>query len=227
MRLMLAEDDATLGRAVCRFLMRDGHAIDWAVTGNQVVSYLRAHRYDCALLDLNLPELQGRDCLVDARQRGNQTPVIVTTASGFSTDRVRLLDVGADDYLVKPYDLQELAARIRAVVRRSQASDMGAGRGTSYGPLTLRPNTSSVTWRGREIALTLKEFMVLESLLKRPQRVVQRQQLEAEVYGWKDPIASNSIEVHVHYLRRKIDPQLIRTVRGVGYQLCDEHRLAP
>ena len=227
MRFLLAEDDAVLGRAVCAYLMRDGHAVDWAVTGNQVLSYLRAYSYDCVLLDLNLPELQGRDCLADARSRGNQTPVIVTTASGSSAHRVELLDIGADDFLAKPYDLHELGARVRAVVRRSQQPTDHREQGlTTYGPLTLQPNSGSVTWHGKSIPLTVKEFMVLETLLKRPNRVVQRQQLEAEVYGWNDPIESNSIEVHVHYLRRKIDPQLIQTVRGVGYQLCDARVLA-
>jgi two-component system, OmpR family, response regulator QseB len=222
MRFLMAEDDAVLGRAVCSYLMREGHAVDWAVTGNQVLSYLRTYTYDCVLLDLNLPELPGRDCLADARSRGNQTPVIVTTASASSAHRVDLLDIGADDFLAKPFDLHELGARVRAVVRRSQQPGETRQHGfTTYGPLTLQPNSGSVTWHGRSIPLTVKEFMVLESLLKRPNRVVQRHQLEAEVYGWNDPIESNSIEVHVHYLRRKIDPQLIQTVRGVGYQLRD------
>ncbi len=227
MRLLLGEDDPALGRAVCGFLMREGHAVDWVVTGNQVLSSLANYVYDCVLLDLHLPELSGKDCLAAARGRENRTPVIVVTASGSSAQRVALLDIGADDYLVKPFDLHELLARIRAVVRRTKIAGEAASESVMhYGPLSLRPNSSTVAWHGQPIALTVKEFMVLESLLKRSNRVVRRQQLEAEVYGWRDAIESNSIEVHVHYLRRKIHPRLIQTVRGVGYQLCDPQQLA-
>ncbi len=226
MRLLLAEDDVALGSPVCKFLIHEGHAVDWAIAGKHVLGYLREFRYDCVLLDLLLPEPSGRACLAEMRAGGDETPVVVTTAIGSSVNRVSLLDAGADDYLVKPYDLLELGARVRAVVRRNQQTGEGAGQAvTRYGPLSLRANSCSVTWLDRSIALTVRELMVLEALLKRPHRAVPRQQLEAEVYGWSDPVKSNSIEVHVHHLRHKIDPKLIQTVRGQGYRLCDEERL--
>jgi DNA-binding response OmpR family regulator len=219
MRLLLAEDDQALGRATCVYMMRDGHAVDWVTNGNHLLELSGKYEYDCVLLDLGLPELSGRDCLVNMRSRENATPVIVTTAQGFRDHRIQLLDIGADDYLIKPYDLSELAARIKAIVRRSQASSGREDSQTNYGPLTLLPASNSVHWRGETVLLTAKEFRVLEVLLQRQNRIVTRQQLEAEVYGWNESVGSNAIEVHIHHLRRKLASELIQTVRGVGYQV--------
>lgn len=219
MRLLLAEDDAVLGRATCMFLMRDGHAIDWATTGNQVLELAGQYTYDCVLLDLGLPELSGGDCLFNLRARGNSTPVVVTTAQGFREQRIQLLDSGADDYLVKPYDLAELLARVKAVVRRARSAVPVPDGPAEASALTLNPASNSVLWRGRAVSLTVKEFRVLEVLLQRAGRIVPRHQLEAEVYGWNENVGSNAIEVHIHHLRRKIAPGIVETVRGVGYQI--------
>jgi DNA-binding response OmpR family regulator len=219
MRLLLAEDDATLGRATCVYMMRDGHAVDWVTNGNQMLSLLATFEYDCVILDLGLPELGGDDCLVNMRNHGNSTPVIVTTARGFREDRISMLDTGADDYLVKPYDLAELASRIQAILRRTRKVDTASKDQVTYGPLTLHRTRNAVTWHGRTVALTAKEFWVVEALLKRYGRPATRQQLEEEIYGWNETVGSNSIEVHVHYIRKKVDRTLIQTMRGQGYQI--------
>jgi len=220
MRLLLAEDDNVLGRAICGFLLRDGHAVDWATTGGQLLALSAKYEYDCVLLDLGLPELSGDDCLVNMRSRENETPVIVITARGFTDQRIRLLDIGADDYLVKPFDLAELAARIKAIVRRNRVPESSGEAALTHGPLTLQRSSSTVLWHGVPVALTGTEIRLLEALVQNKSRVVTRQHLEAEIYGWNEDVGSNSIEVHVHYLRRKISPDLIRTVRGVGYQIA-------
>ena len=177
MRLLLAEDDTALGRATCVYMMRDGHAVDWVTNGNQLIELTGKFDYDCVLLDLGLPELSGRDCLVNMRSRELTTPVIVTTAQGFREHRIHLLDLGADDYLVKPYDLAELSARVKAIVRRSQAVNPPAQSQQTFGPLTLLPASNAVLWHGNTIVLTAKEFRVLEALLQRQNRIVTRQQL--------------------------------------------------
>lgn len=219
MRLLLAEDDEALGRATCTFLMREGHAVDWVLTGNMLLELIGKFDYDCVLLDLGLPELQGRDCLVNLRSRANTTPVVVTTAQGFREHRIQLLDLGADDYLIKPYDLAELTARIKAVVRRSRPTERVEEEGPGIGPLKLQPASNSVLWHGNSVLLTAREYRVLDTLVRRRGSAVSRQQLEAAVYGWNETIGSNTIEVHVHSLRRKLAPELIVTLRGIGYQL--------
>ena len=219
MRLLMAEDDEALGRATCTYLMREGHAVDWVLNGNMLLELSGKFDYDCVLLDLGLPELQGRDCLVNLRARANTTPVVVTTAQGFREHRIQLLDLGADDYLIKPYDLAELTARIKAVVRRSRPTERAEDDGLSVGPLKLQPSSNSVLWHGNSVVLTAREYRVLDTLVRRRGSTVSRQQLEAAVYGWNETIGSNTIEVHVHSLRRKLATELIVTLRGIGYQL--------
>jgi DNA-binding response OmpR family regulator len=219
MRLLLAEDDEALGRATCTFLMREGHAVDWVLNGNMLLELSGKFEYDCVLLDLGLPELQGRDCLVNLRSRANTTPVVVTTAQGFREQRIQLLDLGADDYLIKPYDLAELTARVKAVVRRSRPPERAEDDGFCLGPLKMQPASNSVLWHGNSVVLTAREYRVLDTLVRRRGSAVSRQQLEAAVYGWNETIGSNTIEVHVHSLRRKLAPELIVTLRGIGYQL--------
>jgi DNA-binding response OmpR family regulator len=219
MRLLLAEDDAALGRATSIYMMRDGHPVDWVTNGNRLLELMAQFEYDCIVLDLSLPELSGGDCLVNLRSRANHTPVIVTTAQSARELRVKLLDIGADDYLVKPYDLAELAARIRSIVRRSRRVDTLIEGRMSYGALTLVPASVSVIWHGEVIVLPAKEFAVLEALLRRRGRVVTRPELEAEVYGWNEAVTSNAVEVHIHHLRRKLDANLIITIRGEGYRI--------
>lgn len=223
MRLLLAEDDPSLGRATCLSLLQAGWGVDWVTNGNQVVSLLARHKYDCVLLDLGLPELSGEDCLRNLRARQGRIPVIVLTARGQKGDRISLLDLGADDYMVKPYDLDELAARVRAVVRRTNDADGSAAM--MHGPLQVLPLDRTALWHGVKMSLTSKEFLLLDALIRRPNRIATREQLEMALYGWGEEIGSNAVEVHVHHLRRKLHPGLIVTVRGVGYQLCPNERL--
>jgi DNA-binding response OmpR family regulator len=217
MRLLFAEDDLLLGKATCAALLQAGHAVDWVTDGNQLLSVVNQHAYDCVLLDLGLPDVSGEECLRKLRGRQQHVPVVVLTARGQKGDRIAVLDLGADDYLVKPYDLDELAARVRAVVRRSR--DVEHKAEFVHGPLTLRYVTRTVLWRGEPVALTSKEYLLLDALVRLPARIVTREQLELALYGWGEEIGSNAVEVHVHHLRRKLSPKLILTVRGVGYQL--------
>ena len=172
---------------------------------------------DLALLDLGLPRRDGLEILKSLRRSGKDLPVVIITARDSVVDRVAGLDNGADDYLVKPFDLDELLARARAVIRRR---DGRASPEMSYGALTLDPAKRQVTFRGQRIELSAREFAVLEALMKEPGAVVSREKLEDAVYGWGEEVGSNSIEVHLHHLRRKLRPQLIRNVRGVGYRIA-------
>lgn len=219
MQLVLAEDDQALGRAICVFMMRDGHAVDWVANGNELLSLIGQSEVDCILLDLGLPEISGRDCLINLRAGGDATPVIVTTAHGHRDHRIQLLDLGADDYLVKPFDLMELSARVQAIVRRSSNAGSTGDRVQVHGPLSLFTGTNQVTWRDQLIELTTTELKILSLLVRRQGQTVSRAQLESEICGRNGPAGGNSIEVHVHHLRRKIDPGLIQTQRGLGYQL--------
>jgi DNA-binding response OmpR family regulator len=219
MRVLLAEDDPMLGRATCLGLTQSGYAVDWVTSGDQGLSAMDGQRYDCVLLDLGLPRLSGEQFLRRIRGQQRYTPVIIITARGGVEDRIQMLDEGADDYLVKPFDLDEVAARVRAVVRRAQAGDQGEEE-LVHGPLTLHPASRSVHWNGRHVPLTTKEFWVLELLMRRRNRMVSRQQIEEALYGWGEEIESNAVQVHIHHLRRKLDPRLIITARGLGYQLA-------
>jgi two-component system OmpR family response regulator/two-component system response regulator QseB len=217
MRLLFAEDDALLGRATCIALQQVGHVVDWVTDGDQVLTSLSQRDYDCVLLDLGLPVRSGEDCLRSMRARRQRVPVIVLTARGQKHDRINVLDLGADDYLVKPYDLNEVTARVRAVVRRSRDADESAA--LVHGPLQLRPVSRTVQWHGATVPLTAKEFLVLHALMRWPNRIVSREHLEEALCGWGEGVDSNAVEVHVHHLRRKLVANLIVTVRGVGYQL--------
>ena len=216
-RLLFAEDDVLLGRATCVALLQAGHAVDWVTNGSQVLAAINQHEYDCVLLDLGLPGVSGEDCLRSLRVRRQHVPVVVLTARGQKDDRIAMLDLGADDYMVKPYDLDEMAARVRAVVRRSREAEHKTE--FTHGPLRLRPLTRTVLWHGEPVSLTSKEFLLLDALVRWPTRIVTRENLEQALYGWGEEIGSNAVEVHVHHLRRKLTPKLIVTVRGVGYRL--------
>jgi DNA-binding response OmpR family regulator len=219
MKLLLAEDDGPMGRALCRHLMQQGHSVDWVMTGNKMLAAVRDAEYDCIILDLGLPELSGRDCLVNIRAGGNLTPVLVATAAGHRGNRIDLLDHGADDYVVKPFDLAELSARIKAIVRRSHSLPAAPEGVQESGPLTLLPIGNVAVWDGKRIALTSMEFRLLATLLRRSGSVVPRQVLEAAMHRDDQTAAGNAVEVHVHHLRRKFAPTLIQTVRGLGYRL--------
>ncbi len=205
-----------IGRAVMAGLQDGGYTVDWVRDGLEADAALSHRLYDLALLDLGLPRRDGLEILKDLRRSGSTLPVVVITARDAVADRVAGLDHGADDYLVKPFDLDELLARARAVIRRKQ------GRSTpeiSCGALTVDPVKRLVRFRGHPVELSAREFAVLEALMKDPGAVVSREKLEDAVYGWGEEVGSNSIEVHLHHLRRKLSPELIRNVRGVGYRI--------
>jgi two-component system, OmpR family, response regulator QseB len=216
MRVLVVEDDPMIGRAVVTGFQEGGYAVDWVRDGAEAELVLASGNYDLALLDLGLPRRDGLDILRALRRAKVELPILVITARDSLADRVAGLDSGADDYLVKPFNLDELFARARAVIRRR------AGRGSPeirYGVLTLDPVRRLVTFRDAPVALSAREFTVLEALMKEPGAVVSREKLEDAVYGWGEEIGSNCVEVHLHHLRRKLEPQLIRNVRGVGYRI--------
>jgi len=214
MRVLLVEDDAMIGQGLETALRQQGSAVDWIRDGRGAAAALRTTTFDVVVLDLGLPFRDGISVLRDLRGRGDLTPVIILTARDDTADRVAGLDAGADDYVVKPFDLDELNARIRSVVRRA------AGRGDPViqnGDLRLDPATHAVEHKGVPVTLSAHEYAVLEALLQRPGAVLSRSQLEERLYGWDDPIGSNAVEVYVHSLRRKLGSESIRTLRGVGY----------
>lgn len=219
MRILLVEDDAMVGAAVRKGLQQDGHAVDWVRDAAAAEAALAAQAFDFMLLDLGLPGKSGLELLAGLRRAGDALPVIVCTARDAVGDRVRGLDLGADDYLVKPFALDELAARIRAVMRRRLGQ---TGALLVHGALALNPVTHEVTLAGEPVALSAREFAILEALMERPGAVLSRAQIEDRLYGWNEEVASNAVEVHVHNLRRKIGEATIRTVRGLGYGLGRE-----
>jgi DNA-binding response OmpR family regulator len=218
-RILLVEDDAMLGASVQVGLEQDGFAADWVTDGIAADSAVKAHRYDAIVLDLGLPGVEGETLLRGWRARADRTPIVVLTARGFVLDRVRMLNLGADDYLVKPFDLLELCARIRAVVRRAAGECREV---LEFGPLQLYPESHAVLWHGQRVEVTNKEFWLLEALLRNRSRILTRRQLEDALYGWGDAVESNAIEVHIHHLRRKLSRKLILTVRGSGYSLTHD-----
>ena len=216
MRLLLVEDDPMIGESVRLGLRQDGFAVDWAQDAEAAEAALAAQRYDLALLDLGLPGKSGLDLLATMRRAGNGVPVLILTARDGVADRVRGLDGGADDYLVKPFDLNELAARVRALLRRRGGRAEPLIR---HGALTLDPATHEASREGRSQRLSQREFALLEALLGRPGAVLSRAALEERLYGWGEEVESNSVEVHIHNLRRKLGADVIRNVRGVGYMV--------
>jgi two-component system, OmpR family, response regulator QseB len=215
MRLLLVEDDMMIGAGVRAALRQDGYVVDWVQDGAAAEAALAAEpAYALVLLDLGLPKKDGLTVLENLRRRGKRIPVLIITARDAVADRVRGLDLGADDYLVKPFELDELSARIRALLRRH------AGRAepvVEFGGFRLDPSSRKVTYLGREVSVSGREFSLLSALLERPGRPLSRAQLEERLYGWGEEVASNSVEVHVHNLRRKLGERAIRTVRGAGY----------
>ncbi|MBL0425164.1 response regulator [Ramlibacter alkalitolerans] len=214
MRLLLVEDDTMIGKAVLDVLRSEHYAVDWVRDGEAADAALLAEQYDLVLLDLGLPKADGLQVLRSLRGRRDAVPVLVATARDAIGDRVAGLDAGADDYIVKPYDTDELLARVRALLRRS------AGRGEpviSHNGVELNPATREARLNGQPLALSPREWALLEPMLQRPGVVFSRAQLEQKLYGWKDDISSNAVEVYVHGLRKKLGADFIRTVRGLGY----------
>jgi two-component system response regulator QseB len=225
MRVLLVEDDPMIGRAVSAGLQDGGYAVDWVRDGAEAELALANGVYDLAMLDLGLPRRDGMDILRSVRraqygkggEQQRKLPILIITARDSVQDRVAGLDEGADDYLVKPFDLDELLARARAVIRRHEGRTSPE---RAYGALSIDPARRLVSFRGAPVELSAREFAVLEALMKEPGAVVSREKLEDAVYGWGEEVESNSIEVHLHHLRRKLAPELIRNVRGVGYRIA-------
>lgn len=219
MRILLIEDDPLLGDGVRAGLRQAGFQVDWVRDGNAAETELRTRSYAAAVLDLGLPRKDGIAVLSSVRRAGVTLPVLVLTARDTVPDRVRGLDIGADDYVVKPVDLQELAARLRALVRRAHGQSQET---LQVQNVTLEPATRCVYRNDEPVTLSAREFDLLQSLMLNAGRVLSREQLEQAIYGWGQEVDSNAVEVHVHRLRTKLGSDLIRTVRGVGYVLMRE-----
>ncbi len=214
MRVLVVEDDRMIAKGLERALRQDGYWVDGVADGRQAAEALRAARFDLVLLDLGLPQRDGVEVLRELRGRGDATPVIILTARDEVQSRIAGLDAGADDYIVKPFDLDEVAARMRSVLRRA------AGRAEPrirHRGIALDPVTHSVERDGAPVVLSAHEFSVLEALMQRPGAVLSRAQLEDRLYGWGESVESNAVEVYIHGLRRKLGSDVIRTLRGVGY----------
>jgi two-component system response regulator QseB len=214
MRILLVEDDRMIGRSVSTGLTDAGFAVDWVVDGRAAELSLSVGLYDIAVLDLGLPAKDGMAVLAALRAAGSRMPVLIATARDAVADRIAGLNAGADDYLVKPFDLDELIARVRAVLRRHAAA---ASSLLVRGALALDPLRKTVTLHDIPVALSAREFAVLEVLMQRPGAVLSRKKLEESIYSWDDDLGSNAVEVHIHRLRRKLGADVIRNVRGVGY----------
>lgn len=216
MRVLLVEDDPLLAEGIGHALSREGMSSEWLRVGGDVVATLKHSTFDVLVLDLGLPDMDGLEVLTALRRRGHTLPVLILTARDDISDRVRGLDNGADDYLVKPFDIAELVARLRALVRRHAGQANGC---LQLGALSIDQAGRSVTLAGAEVTLGRREFDLLEFLLLHPSRVFSRDQLVEQLYGWDGDVESNVIEVHVHHLRRKFGAGVVKTVRGVGYRL--------
>lgn len=216
MRLLLIEDDAMIGDGICKGLRQDGFSVDWVRDGQAGELALSNGVYDLLLLDLGLPRKDGLSVLKSLRVRGNALPILILTARDAVADRVAGLNAGADDYLVKPFDLEELVARIHALLRRQ------AGRAESvvkHGRLLLNPATHEVRLQDQPIELSAREFRLLQAFLARPGAVLSVSQLEEKMYGWDEEVGSNTVEVYIHALRKKLGADFIKNVRGVGYMI--------
>jgi two-component system OmpR family response regulator/two-component system response regulator QseB len=216
MRILLAEDDALLGDGLRAGLRQQGFQVDWVRTGDAAERELRGQPYAAAVLDLGLPLKDGMDVLAAIRHAGIELPVLVLTARDAVPDRVKGLNAGADDYVVKPVDLEELGARLRALVRRAHGAAHDKLR---VGEIELDSAARTVTYQGEPVSLAAREFDLLHALMLNAGRVMSRDQLEQHLYSWGQEVESNAIEVHVHHLRKKLGSSVIQTVRGIGYTL--------
>ena len=219
MRILLAEDDASQAESIKTWLEMDGYNIDWVERGDHAILAIEQHQYDCVLLDRGLPKATGDEILKTLRIQQHPTPVIFITARDSIQDRVEGLDLGANDYLVKPFSLEELSARVRSQLRQHQSS---AGQDLRYANLVLDPQAKTLIQEGQSVNLTAKEFQILHKLMQKPEHVMTREQLEESLYAWGDEIESNAIEVFIYQLRKKIGSQYIKTIRGLGYRMSQD-----
>ena len=216
MRILLVEDDEILGDGLKTGLRQAGYTVDWIKDGISAENALNDDEFDLVVLDVGLPRQSGLEVLRSMRKRGQQTPVLILTARDSVPDRVQGLDSGADDYMVKPFDLDELCARLRVLQRRN----MGRSEPVlQHGDLVLDPAAHKVTLSEEPVNLSMREFVLLQHLLENVGRVIPRARLEQKLYGWEGEVESNSLEVFIHHLRKKLGAELIRTVRGVGYMI--------
>ena len=216
MRLLVVEDDSMIGSALQALLAKDGHAVDWAEDGASASTALRTNTYDLVVLDLGLPRVDGLVVLRDMRARGDTTPVIVATARDAVQARISGLDAGADDYVIKPYDYDELLARIRAQLRRAH----GQGRSQyALDDIELDLKHRVARKAGAIVDLTAREWAILEPLVLRPGSVLSREQLEDKLFGWGHEVASNAVEVYLHGIRKKLGQQVVQNIRGLGYKV--------
>ncbi|WP_130803000.1 response regulator transcription factor [Acinetobacter ihumii] len=216
MRILIAEDDRSQAESIKSWLEMDGYSVDWVERGDYAIAAIEQHRYDCILLDRGLPKSTGDDVLTSLRQHQQNTPVIFITAKDSIDDRVKGLDLGANDYLIKPFSLEELSARIRAQLRIQQKQNTYM---FEWKQLQLDSQAKSVQLNGKNIDLTAREFQILYKLMQYPERIVTREQLEESLYAWGDEIESNAIEVYIYQLRKKIGAPTIKTLRGLGYKM--------
>ena len=216
MRVLLIEDDPDLGEGIRTSLREEGYTLDWLKDGESAVHALREEGFDLVVLDLGLPRLDGIQVLRQSRANGLTTPVLILTARDDTEDRVAGLDAGADDYLVKPFDIKELKARMRALLRRRNGPSQIQLEG---GGIALDPATRRVTFDGQPVNLTPREYQLLHELLANPGKIFSRDRLMGLLYGWDEGVESNTLEVHIYNLRKKLRADLIRTVRGIGYRL--------
>lgn len=214
MRILLVEDDEILGDGIVAGLKEFSYAADWIRRGHEFTAVMMATDYDLIILDLNLPDGSGLKLLDDLRNSGKTTPVLILTAYDSRDDKVRGLDHGADDYMVKPFDLDELAARIRALIRRSHGR---AHPLIQHGGLAMDTAQHTVTVNGAGVDLSVREFTLLRILMEHAGRVLSRHKIEESIYAWGEEIESNTVEVHIHNLRKKLGVDVIKTIRGVGY----------
>ncbi len=221
MRLLLVEDDPLLGEGIQQGFSLQGETLDWLRNGQHALNALASNEFDLLILDLGLPDMDGLDLLSELRRRGDKLPVLILTARDQVADRIRGLDCGADDYLIKPFDMNELRARIRALLRRHAGASSSK---LNHANIEVDPANREVFRDGKIVSLSRREYSLLVELLQHQGRVFTRDQLGERLYGWNEEVESNTVEVHIHHLRKKLGSELIKTIRGVGYRIEKEAR---
>jgi len=216
MRVLLVEDDVMIGESLARALQEKGFSVDWVQDGEKALSAMNDEGYACVLLDLGLPRRDGTNVMRKARAKGNNLPILVLTARDGLDDRVNALDLGADDYLVKPFELRELLARVRAIVRRRHGS---ANSIVGEGTVQLDISTREAIIHGTRVALSAREFSLMYALMERPGAILSRDQLESRIYGWGEEVGSNAIDFLIHGMRKKLGGDVIRNIRGLGWRI--------